>query len=105
MEGWLSGDYAAIVFNEGDEVVAYALFREQPNEIHLRQLFVVPPRRRMGVGRQAIQILRSNIWPRNKRLTVDVLTSNKSGVAFWRTVGYSDYSLSLEILPDKVLGA
>jgi len=30
---------------------------------------------------------------------VDVLCRNTSGVAFWRSVGYSDYSLTLEIMP------
>ena len=41
MKGWLSGEYRAVLFKEGNEVVAYALFREQPEEIYLRQLFVV----------------------------------------------------------------
>jgi ribosomal protein S18 acetylase RimI-like enzyme len=85
----------------GEEVVAYALFREQPGEIYLRQLFVIPQHRRQGIGRQAMQILRSLIWPRDKRLTVEVLTSNQNAVTFWRAVGYVDYSLTLEILPQK----
>ncbi len=56
-------------------------------------------RRRQGIGRQALEILRSTIWPANKRLTVDVLVQNTAAVAFWRTVGYNDYCLTLEILP------
>jgi GNAT superfamily N-acetyltransferase len=101
MHGWLTGEYRAVLFEDAGEVVAYALFREQPEEIYLRQLYVVRDRRSQGIGRRAVEILRSQVWPKTKRLTVDVLIGNKRGVAFWRRVGYTDYCLSLEILPDS----
>jgi predicted acetyltransferase len=101
MRGWLSGEYRAVIFEDAGEVVAYGLYREQPEKIYLRQLFVVRHRRRQGLGRAAVAILRSQVWPRDKRLTVDVLVANQSGAAFWHSVGYTDYALSLEILPDK----
>lgn len=100
MKGWLASEYAAVLFENSGEVVAYALYREQPEEIYLRQLFVVRNRRRQGIGRQAVEILRSKILPKNKRLTVEVLVQNEAAVAFWRAVGYKDYSLTLEILPE-----
>src|SRR6266853_5020764 len=99
MRDWLAGEYRAVVYEDNGEVVAYALFQEQPEEIYLRQLFVVRHRRRQGVGHRAVEILRSEIWPTTKRLTVDVLASNKTAIAFWRAVGYVDYSLRLEIMP------
>ena len=99
MRGWLASEYRAVIFEEGGEVVAYALYREQPEEIYLRQFFVVRHRRRQGLGRRAVEILRSEVWPTTKRLTVDVLVANPSGIAFWRAVGYTDYALTLEILP------
>jgi len=101
MRGWLQSEYSSIIFEEKNETVAYALYREPGEEIYLRQLFVIPDCRRQGIGRQAIEILRSQIWPRNKRLTVEVLVKNTAAVAFWRAVGYQDYSLTLEILPAK----
>jgi GNAT superfamily N-acetyltransferase len=97
MRDWLASEYQAVIFEDGKEIVAYALFHEQPEEIYLRQLFVVRNRRRQGIGRRAIEILRSQIWPRYKRLTVEVLVKNETAVAFWRAVGYKDYSLKLEI--------
>jgi len=97
MRGFLSGEYRGVIFQEDGEVVAYALYREQPDEIYLRQLFVVRDRRRRGIGRRAIEILRSEIWPKNKRLTVDVLLHDTTAIAFWRAVGYKDYVLGLEI--------
>lgn len=99
MRGWLSGEYRAVIFEDGSDVVAYGLYREQPDLIYLRQLFVVRHRRRQGLGRRAVEILRSEVWPKDRRLTVDVLVANQGGAAFWRSVGYTDYALSLEILP------
>jgi hypothetical protein len=46
-----------------------------------------------------MEILRAQVWPKGKRLTVDVLATNPGGIAFWRSVGYTDYAVSLEILP------
>ena len=99
MKGWLASEYAAVLFENSGEIVAYALYREQPEEIYLRQLFVVRNRRRKGIGREAVKILRAKVWPKDKRLTVDVLVQNEAAVAFWRAVGYKDYCLTLEILP------
>ena len=101
MRGWLAGEYRAVLFEDGGEVVAYALFREQSDDVYLRQLFVVRHRRSRGIGRRVVEILRSQVWPKSKRLTVEVLVANKRAVAFWRGVGYTDYCLSLEILPDN----
>src|SRR5262245_34488262 len=86
MKEWLSHEYRAVIFEDNDMIVAYALFREQPQEIYLRQLFVVRHRRSQGIGRRAVEILRTNIWPTSKRLTVDVLVTNPRAVNFWRAV-------------------
>jgi ribosomal protein S18 acetylase RimI-like enzyme len=99
MRGWLSGEYRAVIYEDAGEIVAYALFREQADEIYLRHLFVIPHRRSQGIGREAVQILRSQVWPKNKRLTVEVLVANQRAVNFWRSIGFKDYALSLEILP------
>ena len=41
----------------------------------------------------------SKLWPATKRLTVDVLCHNEAGIRFWRSLGYKDYCLTLEIMP------
>ena len=97
MRGFLSGEYRAVIFEEHGGIVAYVLYREQPDEIYLRQLFVPRDRRRRGFGRRAIEILRAEIWSKTKRLTVDVLLHNTVAIAFWRAVGYKEYLLGLEI--------
>jgi GNAT superfamily N-acetyltransferase len=100
IKDWFSSEYAAVIFEEGAEMIAYALYREQPKEIYLRQLFVARNRRREGIGRRVMDILRSKIWPRGKRLNVEVLIKNEAAIFFWRAMGYKDYSLALEILPE-----
>jgi predicted acetyltransferase len=99
MRHWIAGDYTAVLFEHGGEAVAYALYCEMQQEIYLRHLFVVRMRRRQGIGRAAMDILRHKIWPQHKRLTVEVLAQNATAVAFYRAVGYHDYSLKLEIMP------
>jgi GNAT superfamily N-acetyltransferase len=99
MRGWIASEYTAIIFENNGQVVAYALYREELDELYLRQLFVTRGRRHQGIGRAAMEILRTQIWPKNKRLTVEVLAKNTAAIAFWRAIGYQDYCLTLEILP------
>ena len=99
MRSFIEREYRAVIFEQAGGVVGYALYREDPEEVYLRQLFVVRNRRRQGIGRRAVELLRSEIWPKTKRLTVEVLVANKGAVAFWRAVGYVDYALTLEIMP------
>ena len=97
---WLSADYTAVIFDKDGESVAYALYRESEDEIYLRQLFVKPENRNQGIGKEAVRILKEEIWTKPKRLTVDVLSHNKAAIAFWYSVGYKDYCLTLEIMPN-----
>ena len=98
MKQWLRGEYQAIVFSE-DEPVGYALYKQTIESIYLRQFFVLRSRRSSGIGRAVFAILQRQIWPPDVRLTVDVLCRNSGGIAFWRSLGYQDYCLTLEIMP------
>jgi predicted acetyltransferase len=99
MRNWLEEAYEAVLFEVGGEVAAYALYRSKAGEIYLRHFFVVRHRRRQGIGRQAMALLRQSIWPKAQRLTVSVLAHNEAGLGFWRAMGYRDYCLTLEIMP------
>jgi len=104
MRDWLiSGEYKAVVFEMQEKPVAYALFSETDVEIYLRQLFVVREQRHQGIGSQAMQKLFSEFWNNQKRWTVSVLTNNQPAVAFWRAMGYADYALTLEMMPNMNL--
>jgi GNAT superfamily N-acetyltransferase len=105
MRGWLKGEYRAVIFEEAGEWVAYILYREEAAEIYLRQLFVRRDRRGQGIGRTAVEIIRGKIWPKDRRLTLEVLTGNAAALAFWRAMGYRDYALTMEVMPKKDSGA
>jgi hypothetical protein len=52
MRNWLAGEYRAVVYEDSGEMIAYALFQEQPEQIYLRQLFVseIVEAKASGVG-------------------------------------------------------
>jgi predicted acetyltransferase len=99
MREWIRSGYVAVIFEEDGKTVAYALYREEADEIYMRQFFVLREHRRRGHGRTAFSTLRTRIWPADKRLTVSTLSQNHAAIAFWRAMGYKDYSLNLEIMP------
>lgn len=98
MCGWLTDEgYEALLGCDGDELVAYVLWRDQPDSVYLRQIFVQRDYRRQGTARQLMLTVFQR-WPA-KRLTVDVLAGNARALAFWRRMGYQDYAVMLERLP------
>ncbi len=99
MSNWLAGEYTAILFESDELPVAYALYHYQDDFLYLRQFFVMREKRRQGIGRQFVNILVEEVFPPDKRLVVTTLSQNPDAIKFWRAVGFSDYCLSLEILP------
>jgi ribosomal protein S18 acetylase RimI-like enzyme len=98
MRHWLmTREYEALIFEEDSKVTAYALYKEETDRIYLRHLFVVHNQRRRGIGRKAMQILLSELWPQDKRVTVEVLIHNQPAISFYRALGYKDYSVAMEI--------
>ena len=102
MRAFLIGDYTAVIFELDGEAVAYALYRDHPDHddtLYLRQIFVHRERRRLGVGRAAVRILRDQIWPRDRRITVEVLVGNQVARQFYDAVGFRPYCMELEMPP------
>ncbi len=100
MKGWLKGAYQAAIFTDAAKPVGYALYRVEAKQIYLRQLFILRDIRRKGYGRGCFELLRTRIWPPHLRITVEVLCHNPAAIAFWRAVGFVDYCLTLEIMPE-----
>ena len=95
MQEWLATEYKAVMIANCDIDVGYALWREEPEFIHVRQFFIGRQYRRKGLGRRAISELIKTRWlGRNIRL--EVLTGNSVGQAFWHAVGFKDYCITLE---------
>ena len=103
IERFLRGEYQAVLFEKNHMIIAYALYRNHPDHddtILLRQIFVDRDHRRQGVGREVMGVLNQEIWPRDKRLTVEVLSHNSIARKFYESVGYKEYCLELEIKPE-----
>jgi GNAT superfamily N-acetyltransferase len=99
MRAFLAGEYRAVLFERDGRLVAYALWSQRGDGLYLRQFFVVREARRDGIGRAAMAILRKDVWPQDVRLYLEVLTANQRGLAFWRSLGFADYAVTLEMLP------
>jgi predicted acetyltransferase len=99
MRGWLAAEYSAVLFKQGGEPVAYALFRDNERRgVLLRQFFVVRHRRREGIGRRAFELLVNEVLPPGTRVVVDVLVRNEGALRFWQAVGFTEYAVVLERL-------
>ena len=96
MRSWLHGEYEAIVFESGPEIIGYILFSRAPEEVYVRQFFIEASRRRKGLGRRAIQWLAANIWNEAPRIRLDVLVGNMAGREFWKSVGFTEYCITME---------
>jgi GNAT superfamily N-acetyltransferase len=97
MAGWLRGDYEAVVVEEGGTVVGYALFRRDPDYVYLRQIFVRNENRRRGIGRSLMGWLVRNAWQNVPRVRIDVLVGNDAGRQFWKSIGFREYCLTMEM--------
>ena len=96
MAAWLRGEYQAVLFEENDTAIGYALFRREPEFVTLRQLFVAAEHRRRGVARNALRWLWANAWSDAPRLRIEVLVGNVSGRTFWQSVGFTEYCITME---------
>src|SRR5262249_7971841 len=96
MRTWLESDYHAILFEDDDGTAGCALFKQEPEWTYLRQFFVEPARRRMGIGTAAIEWLLANAWQNAPRIRIDVLVGNGEGIEFWRSCGFADYCITME---------
>jgi GNAT superfamily N-acetyltransferase len=98
LANWLArGEYEAVVFEEAGIVTGYALFRRNDGHIYLRQLVVKPDFRRRGISRQALVWLWANAWSDATRLRIDVLVGNRDGQAFWQSIGFQPYCVTMEM--------
>ncbi len=95
LRAWLARAYTAVLFLIDDNVVGYALYRNDDTRIFLRQFFICRGERRKGLGRAALDLLFGRIWPDGTAVSLEALCTNEAAIAFWRAVGFEDYALTL----------
>jgi GNAT superfamily N-acetyltransferase len=97
MREWLADDYRACLFETKAGPIGYALFRDLPECVHLRHFFVVPECRGIGLGQRAFHRLRAEFFAVDKRVLVEVLAWNASGLKFWKGLGFGERYLGLQL--------
>ncbi|WP_158133583.1 GNAT family N-acetyltransferase [Vibrio navarrensis] len=95
MRSWLSSDYSAALFVDQGEITGYTLWRQEKGFIYIRQFFISSNFRGKGNGQKAFYLVRDKYWS-NQKLRLDVLVNNYRGLAFWRSVGFVEYCLTME---------
>lgn len=94
---WLNEGYSAIIFEAADRTAGYALFRLETEFVYLKQFFVKAEFRRGGVGKAAMQWLVTNAWNDQTCVRLDVLVGNAAAIAFWKSLGFTDYCTTMEL--------
>lgn len=106
---WMEAGYTAVIFEKNDESVAYALFRPTDLDmeglepgIFIRQFFVMRNKRREGIGRQAFETLRDQLWPKGCGILLETEYENHRAQAFWKSLGFSEYAIGFIREPSAI---
>jgi GNAT superfamily N-acetyltransferase len=105
----LAAGHGGVIFELDGDTVGYALIRptdgdlEGPGGVYVRHFYIVRSHRRSGMGRRALETLRTQVLAREPRILLDTVATNHAGQAFWRAMGFVDYSSRFEwIAPSAV---
>ena len=98
MKEMLSGGYTAYCFEENGTVIGYALVRQSPEPLYLRQFYIEREFRRKHCGREAFHLLMKTL--RADEIDIDVLPWNKAGLSFWKSLGFSETCISMHYRRD-----
>lgn len=95
MRAWLARAYTAVLFSNEGVVIGYALYRTDNAGIFLRQFFIDRAVRGKGLGRAAMEILFTRVWPQGVTVTLEALCANHGAIDFWHALGFEDYAVTL----------
>lgn len=93
MTGWLdSEEYKCHAVLHRNLPVAYCLWREEPSHLHVRQLFTLRQYRGRGLATKLINYLQVKQSVAHKPLRLEVLSTNRSAIRFYKKLGFELYS-------------
>jgi len=93
MKEFISSEYRAFIFYENKKIIGYALCNMFKKPVYLRQFFICRGERRKGYGKQAFNELLDYLNIRE--IDIDVYAWNKTGVAFWKSLGFEKRCYSM----------
>lgn len=99
MARWVAGEYRVLLFRRAERICGYAVWRAEDRRAYLRHFFICRDQRRRGLGRAALTLLRRDAFPQDKPVQLETAIWNTDAIAFWRSVGFKDFSLTLEMKP------
>ncbi|WP_119301524.1 GNAT family N-acetyltransferase [Dongia deserti] len=95
---WIeTGEYEVLLFRRGERVTGYAVWRLEDRGAYVRHFFICRDQRRQGWGRAAMQLLRRDVFPKDRPVQIEAAIGNKAGIAFWHAIGFQDFGLSMEL--------
>lgn len=62
MSNFLHNEYDAVIASIGRTDIGYALYRQDPEWLYLRQIFIINSMRCKGSGRRFIEWMKNNPW-------------------------------------------
>ena len=98
MARWIGeGEYEVLLFRSGERVIGYAAWRVEDRGAYLRHFLICRDQRRQGWGRAAMQLLRREVFPKDRPVQIETVIGNKAGIAFWHAIGFEEFGLSMEL--------
>lgn len=94
---WLSGEYRAVLFENGERRVGYALYRNLPDHVELKHFYVQRDFRDGESEFEVFEMLRDEVWRPGVRVQVEMLAANQRQRDFWGRLGFGEYAVTLEL--------
>jgi ribosomal protein S18 acetylase RimI-like enzyme len=105
---WLNSDWRGDLFLEDSRlqdsnIVGYAVHRLQRNDfdsrqtVYIRHYFIERDYRRSSFGREALEKLKVERFPKDATVYLEVLIHNARGRAFWKAMGFAEYSVTMRL--------
>jgi GNAT superfamily N-acetyltransferase len=92
----LSGDYRAVIFEHDGRPAAYALYVPEDDTIVLEQFWVRRELRRKGLGREAFELLREEIWRPGARVRTVCPPGVTGAAEFLAAMGFAERGVVFE---------
>lgn len=86
MSNFLQTVYEAYFFLVGEDVVGYALIKNNCEPLYIRQFLIREKYRRKHYGKWAFEMLLD--YFKVNSLDIEVLSKNAQGIKFWESVGF-----------------
>ncbi len=102
MQRWLHS-WHIFLFLQDAIVVGYTIYRIQKSEhdgketVYIRHYYICRDTRRKGLGREALSLLRQQVFPKDAKIFLEVLWHNQRGRDFWESLGFGPYSMTMKL--------